>query len=449
MNNLLPKKEELLPINGERNTFNDTPFQIEWELLDFKNKLQIVNDLVRQTMMYSDYPNPLNDKETLIGDSYTACNVSIEYLNYLGVGSNYRVVLALGKPYEKDNASSIHCILLIDDDRGKTYQFDATPLVGYKYGKVDTIDKKFYQEYVLVTKELKELFELLRKYSYLLSSKKFDNKDIDTLLNLINYAKKYDALKGIIDKVNSQLFINNIGDRIILNTDPINKEKLFKLLKVWYEELRTLIKEERDLARQLELTQLLESTRSSREPCLIFEGTKYPMSRLTPRFYYDNGLNVVMIKPSAYIFGWEDDVKGRFIEEGFEPIGGYDPGFYEKTGYGIEKMKLFHSHGYKYIREMQGPSEMFLIRRPAEEIGIIKKDLRTELKEEALRKNEVIWFDGKPICWNPMCLNFAHTSDNPSEASMNYSVGHPEYQVMTRFMYPNLVLERKKYNGRI
>ena len=61
----------------------------------------------------------------------------------------------------------------------------------------------------------------------------------------------------------------------------------------------------------------------------------------------------------------------------------YDPHFYEKTSYGIEKMKLFHAHGYKYIREMQGPTDMFLIRRPSEEIGTIKKDLIRELKEKA------------------------------------------------------------------
>lgn len=205
-----------------------------------------------------------------------------------------------------------------------------------------------------------------------------------------------------------------------------------------------MIKDDHDLIRQIELTQLLESISCSREPSLVFNGKKYPMSRLTPRFYYDNGLNVVMIKPSAYIFGWEEDVKNRFLGETFEPIAAYDPHFYEKTSYGIEKMKLFHAHGYKYIREMQGPTEMFLIRRPSEEIGTIKKDLRRELKEKALDKNQVIWFDGKSIYWNPMCLNFAHTSDNPSEASMNYSIGYPEYQVMTRFMYPNLVLERKK-----
>ena len=449
MNSLLPKKEDLVPITGDRNTFNDTPFQVDFDLLDFKTKLQIVNDLVRQTMMYSEHPNPLDDRETLIGDSYTACNVSMEYLKSLGLGCNYRVVLAIGKPFEKENASSTHCILLVDDDKGITYQYDATPLVGYKYGKVDSINKKFYQEYIPITGEVKELYELLRKYSYISSTKKFDNKVVEDVLSLINYAKKYDFLKGMIDKVNSQLFINNISDRIILSDDSVDKEKLFKLIREWYLELRILIQEDRDLVRQIELTQLLESASKGSEPSLVFEGKKYPLSRLTPRFYYDNDLNVVMIKPSAYIFGWEDDVKGRFLKEGIEPIASYDPRFDVKTSYGIEKMKLFHSHGYKYIREMQGPSEMFLLRRPASEIGEIKKDLRRELKGEALKKDEVIWFDGKPIPWNPMCLNFAHTSDNPSEASMNYSVGYPEYQVMTRFMYPNLVLERKKGNGRV
>lgn len=443
MNNLLPKKEELFPINDETKTFSDTPFQLDWSLLDFKSKLQIANDLVRQTMMYSEYPDPITDFETLIGDSYTACNVSIEYLRDLGLGNNYRIVLALGKPYENDDATSTHFILLIDDG-DTTYQFDATPTVGYKCGKVEKITDKFYQDYVSLSFETKELYESLRSYSYLLSIKNCDEKDKLEIINVIADAKKYPELKGMIDKVSSQLLINDLNNKIVIRNDNVEKEKLFKLMREWYEELRSLIKEDKNLVRQIELTQLLESVSGNKEPYLLYDRNVYPLSNLTPRFYYENNLNVVMVKPSAYIFGWEDDIKNRFLKDGYEAIAPYDPKFDKCTNYGLTKMKLFHSHGYKYIREMKGPSEMFLIKRSVDEIDSIKKKLRKELKEDALKKDKVIWFDGHPILWNPICLNFAHTSDNPSEASMNYAIGYPEYQVMTRFMYPNLVLERKK-----
>lgn len=83
--------------------------------------------------------------------------------------------------------------------------------------------------------------------------------------------------------------------------------------------------------------------------------------------------------------------------------------------------------------------------------AIIKKELRNSLTNEF--DNKLIkWYDGKDILWNSKMFNLVHTTDNPCEAALHFLAGYPEYQVMTRFMYPNpkiLKLEREKVNGRI
>ena len=98
MNSLLPKRDELVPITGDRNTFNDTPFRVDFDLLDFKTKLQIVNDLVRQSILPSTRPEPDTHVEKGIGNCHTASLIAMEYLKYLGVGKNYRYVMARIKP---------------------------------------------------------------------------------------------------------------------------------------------------------------------------------------------------------------------------------------------------------------------------------------------------------------------------------------------------------------
>ena len=69
--------------------------------------------------------------------------------------------------------------------------------------------------------------------------------------------------------------------------------------------------------------------------------------------------------------------------------------------------------------------------------------------KQRVKTNEVMWFDNKLINWNPICLNFAHSSDDPCEACMGYTSLYPEYQVMTRFMYPNPLIIEEEKNGRI
>ena len=48
-----------------------------------------------------------------------------------------------------------------------------------------------------------------------------------------------------------------------------------------------------------------------------------------------------------------------------------------------------------------------------------------------------MWYDRKEIVWDPIITNLIHTTDDACEASMHYLSAYPEYQLMTRFMYPN------------
>ena len=82
--NLLPNKLcNLSPIYGNRNVFGDNVFIKPYQQLNFSDKLKVACDLVRQTMLVNNTPNPKNDFQTLTGDSYTACIVLKNYLTIL------------------------------------------------------------------------------------------------------------------------------------------------------------------------------------------------------------------------------------------------------------------------------------------------------------------------------------------------------------------------------
>lgn len=75
-----------------------------------------------------------------------------------------------------------------------------------------------------------------------------------------------------------------------------------------------------------------------------------------------------------------------------------------------------------------------------------KKELRNSLASE-FDKKLIKWYDGEDILWDSKMLNLVHTTDDPCEASLHFLAGYPEYQVMTRFMYPDpkiIKLEREK-----
>jgi len=73
----------------------------------------------------------------------------------------------------------------------------------------------------------------------------------------------------------------------------------------------------------------------------------------------------------------------------------------------------------------------------------IKRKLRNELGKYVANQ-EVMWYDGNTIIWDPIITNLVHTTDDASEASMHYLSAYPEHQLMTRFMYPNPKLVKEK-----
>lgn len=140
MNKLLPMLRELKPISGNRDAFGETVFTKEFANLNFEEKLQVACDIVRQTMLTNYIPNPENDTETMIGDSYTACNVLKSYLILNNLGKKHYVVFAKSNIYETEEITTTHFIVLVYDYNNCCFQVDPSPCVGYKCGKAEKLD---------------------------------------------------------------------------------------------------------------------------------------------------------------------------------------------------------------------------------------------------------------------------------------------------------------------
>ena len=183
MNKLLPTKAELIPIMEEGSRFEDCCFREPFDSLDFESKLQVVNDIIRQSMIFDRVPNPDNDVENLIGDSYTAALASKRYIESLKLGCECECVLCKGTDYIPKNAVSDRFALLIKHEK-LTYFFDATPLVGFMYGKVCDLRKvRPFKEYVPIDKEV-NIQEIRRINYYAHIGKKLSDWDKKKLLRL-------------------------------------------------------------------------------------------------------------------------------------------------------------------------------------------------------------------------------------------------------------------------
>ena len=248
---LLPTKDELVPITDDKDVFFECQFNKDWNELDFKTKLQIVCDIVRQTMIYDEKKE---EYEQLIGDSYTTSNITINYLKSLSLGTNYRCAFAFKKPYEIGDAYTTHTVTLVDDEEGNTFFLDSTPLIGYKYGKVGQIKEKYYEEYIIIEGELKRIYEELRKAKFDIINNNFNPKRINEVLNEF---KKYSVLYVNLYEMNQMLRLKGfIFDDSIKYQYGIDRNKLIQELKKWKEELNDLIVSDTNLNRQLELSQL-------------------------------------------------------------------------------------------------------------------------------------------------------------------------------------------------
>ena len=444
MNKLMPQKLcDLKPISGKRNVFGETVFVKPYNMLEFWEKLKVACDLVRQTMLVCNVPNPTNDVESLTGDSYTACVALVNYLIQNNLGKNHKVCFARKSIYEADTAVTTHFIVLVSDESGNCFQVDPSPYVGYKLGAVETIEKKWYDEYVVVEGELKSILEKIRRYAYELMTS--EEKNYSYTVSRVDYArkavKKYEILKGyyfLLCKICNPWIIIEEEEKINLENLTVSIQQLSEDLQ----KLQIMKSSNENLVEQIKLLQTISSEKKKlgleREKYAYIDSQKFKLSELTPRFFYERKLNLVMIKSSAFFINRNEEFK-KTMADNYMTTGGYSVNLGECDTYGFSKMDVFHPDGYKYVREMNGPSYIFLVKDKAENILLRKKKIREKYSFE-FEGRTFRWYDGQDIEWRPIAMNLVHSADNSAEACCNYQCAFPENQLMTRFMYPNLNL---------
>lgn len=470
MNELLPKIEELIAYTNENGTFYECGFNKNFNELTFQKKLEIVNDIVRQTILVNPFPDPQNHTKELSGDCYTAALASIEYLNLLQLGKNPRCVLCRKRTYDPSDITSKHIAILVDDEEGKKYLFDATPYVASKYGTVTELkkDNNFYEEYKTLSSDELGLIYFLKELLYKDKCGILDQNEIPYYLQIISEAMSYPILNGLSAQAYTTLGkrmqikfeqdclfakasklnpYSKYNDNYVANT--LKRTKLVEeQIKVWQLELNDLLLSKKDYKRQLELAQNIyqEMKRLDNrlEKYANINGKNLIMTNMTPRYFFDNDLNTIMIKPSAYFLGVRATIRERFLLRGQRALYEYFTNLSQPTDITkIKPMCFSHTLGDRYERSMDGTSDIILLKGKSDELYEKKRILRNELGKN-LKFKEVTWYDNQKIKWEPWVTNLVHSTDNPSEASMHFMIGYPEQQVMTRFMYPNPKLEEKE-----
>ena len=454
---LLPKKEQLQPITNDRTTFYGCGFNVPFEELSFKKQLQVCCDIVRQSMLSAMYNNPDNELYNMEGNCHSASLVFIDYIKNLGLGTNPRYVIARRRCFEPEDVTTKHAIVLVDDDEGNTYQVDASPFIGYGFGKVRSLnEEKFYQEYEVLEGDKAFLTVEIRRLYYKCISHKLREEEIPYYLEILEEAKKHHMMNGLTSLGYAMLSGYQKRDEYLKESarlNPYSKNALDKTMLqekrrlvvkqvlAWKQELHDLLSSNVvDNERVLELAQNIEQELKMLglvpEYYLNVGGENIRFSYITPRFMMEKGLNVVMIKPSAYHLGVRGTIREEFLHKGHGAIGEYFTNMAERTTNDIKPVIFSHTLGDEYERSMDGPADIFLMEEDADALYEKKKKIRESLGKNIMNK-EVTWTDGEKILWHPFVTNLVHTTDDPSEAALHYLMAFPEHQLMTRFMYPN------------
>ena len=467
MNKYLPSIEEIQPITNPVSTFYECGFNIPFNELSFIQKLKVVNDLVRQSILVTSVPDPSTETETLTGNCHTAALASIDYLKELGIGKNYKYVMCRKKSYEPDDITTTHAAITLEDENGKTYYFDATPYVGYGYGEVTPIENSPYEELYEISGKKTKLLKELRTFLYEHKTGTFNKKNFDKVLNLLQKCSNFPIFYGFISKACEALteFTSNkntINELLSLSFEinpysaksPYEEKKNYKnqlILNQIDEWEQTLQEMKQNGASEKDILKLAQNIMQEKrmldinlEVMLPYNGKNIRVSSLTPRFFLENNLNVVFIKPSAYLIGTSATIRERFLKK-HKFIDEYRTDFGKETnGEGLCPVIYSHPEGKNNLREYTGPASVILLKGFSGEIGQIKKGLRKELGKHLLNKTTT-WYDGEKIFWNPFVTNLVHSTDNPSEADLHYLIGFPEHQLMTRYMYPSPKLAELEY----
>ena len=456
MNSLLPNINELEKIVDSRQTFSESPMTKDFILLSEKDKLQVLIDIVKQSMIYSKYPNPNYDVRYLIGDDYTSSRVFIDYARELGMFMSCKLVIcSCRKEIDLKDYNTTHFAVIVTDINNNKYLVDTTPDVGYGFGKVNNID--IYDSLIDIDDELDKFINLIRKSMYEIGNGLYNYLQIEIFKNYKKYFYK-NCFNGLLLKygecinnsdfeklqiVFNREFGNKFNNLKILNLE--NNEYKNKTLLKWKEQLKFLLEYSKDNKTQQTIAQMIIGEQEN-SLTVDFFGRKIKLSNLTPRFFWENGFNVVLIKPSSYLVGVSASTIEHMIPNKTNIITSYDTNLGISSILGLKPMSYFHPHGMKYQKQMEGPCKIILVKDDAKILNARKHFIRENFAQKINGKC-VNWFDGSKVLWDTnLNTNLVHSTDDAVETSIHFLAGYPEYQSFTRYNYPNPRLRKEKNN---
>ena len=457
MNSLLPKIDDLEPIVDSRQTFSETPFIRDFYKLDDAEKLQILADIVRQTMIYEEIPNPLIEKELLIGDDYTSSKIFIDYLKSLNLFNDAQLVLVSNrKNIDIDSFYGCHFSVLVNGINNKTYLVDTTPDIGYGFGEVNELSNRdLYNKYVVLDSNIMNIIDIIRDDMYDISKGIYNDKQIDNY-KIIRKFFSNEVFNGLLLKYYNCVFMSNFDklkkimkmdfhDRVDNINSTYLQNELYKIktIKTWQELLKKMTIESSNLKEQQRIAQYICSE-SKLSRTIEINGNVIKLNHITPRLLWENGYNVVVIKSSAYLMGIQASCEDYVISKRKDIISSYMCNMGEKNMFGLRPMAYFHPHGLKYEFQMNGPNKVILVSENAKELNERKHYIRDNATM-IIQNHLVNWFNGEKVLWDTnLNTNLVHTTDDSVEACIHLLSGYPEYQTFTRFNYPNPVLRKEK-----
>lgn len=457
MNSLLPKIDDLEPIVDSRQTFSETPFIRDFYKLDDDEKLQILADIVRQTMIYEKNPNQLIEKKWLIGDDYTSSRVFMDYLKSLNLFKDVQLVIVSNKKnIDINNFYDCHFSVLVNGINNKTYLVDTTPDIGYGFGEVNDLSSRdLYNKYIVLDSDIIFVIDTIRNDMYDISRDIYNDKQIDNykIIKKIFLNEVFDGLllkyyncvnKSNFDKLKTIVKID-FNDRIncIKSIHLQNELNKMKVIQSWYETLQNMTRENSNLKEQQRIAQYICSELKLSRTIEI-NGNHIKLNHITPRLLWEHGCNVVVIKSSAYLMGIQASCEDLVISNRKNIINSYMCNMGEKNMFGLRPMAYFHPHGLKYEFQMNGPNKVILVSENAKELNAKKHYIRNNMTR-IIQNHFVNWFNGEKVLWDTnLNTNLVHTTDDSIEACIHLLSGYPEYQLFTRFNYPNPVLRKEK-----
>ena len=457
MNSLLPKIDDLEPIVDSRQTFSETPFIRDFYKLNDDEKLQILADIVRQTMIYEEIPNPLIEKELLIGDDYTSSKIFIDYLKSLNLFNDAQFVLVSNrKNIDIDSFYDCHFSVLVNGINNKTYLVDTTPDIGYGFGEVNELSNRdLYNKYIVLDSNIINIIDIIRDDMYDISKGIYNYKQIDNY-KIIRKFFSNEVFDGLLLKYYNCIFMSNFDklkkimeidfhDRVDNINSTYLQNELYKIktIKTWQELLKKMTIESSNLKEQQRIAQYICS---ESKLCRTIEinGNVIKLNHITPRLLWEHGYNVVVIKSSAYLMGIQASCEDYVISKRKDIIISYMCNMGEKNMFGLRPMAYFHPHGLKYEFQMTGPNKVILVSENAKELNERKHYIRDNMTR-IIQNHFIKWFNGEKVLWDTnLNTNLVHTTDDSVEACIHLLSGYPEYQLFTRFNYPNPVLRKEK-----